>query len=72
MEDKLLMVLAAAALTVVLGLALIVYITNHPTKQQPCQPLMETSRDKGTLVTGSKDYEASDMTATPIQEIVRE
>ena len=72
MEDQLLTVLATAALTAVLGLALIVCITNHPTKLQPCQPVMETSRAKGTLVTGSKDYEASDITAAPIQETVRE
>ena len=72
MEDQLLMVLAAVALTVVLGLALIVCITNHPTKLQPCQPVMETSQDRGTLVTGSKDNKASDMTTTAIQETVRE
>ena len=72
MEDQLLIVLAAAAITVVLGLALIVCITNRPTKLQPRQPVMETSWDKGTLVTGSKDYEASDITTTPIQETVRE
>ena len=72
MEDQLVTVLAAAALTIVLGLALIVCITNHPTKQWPCRPVMETSRDKGTLVTGRKDYEASNVTATPIQETVRE
>ena len=72
MEDQLLTVSAVVAPTVVLGLALIVCITNRPTKLQPCQPVMEISRAKGTLVTGSKDYEASDKTATPIQETVRE
>ena len=72
MEDQLLIVLASATLTVVLGPALIVCITSHPNKLQPCQPITETSRDKETLVTGSKDYEASDVTATPIQETVRE
>ena len=72
MEDQLLTVLASVALTVVLGLALIMCIANRPTKVQPCQPVMETSRARGTLVTGSKDYEASDETATPIQETVRE
>ena len=72
MEDQLLTVLAAVALTIVLGLALIMCITNRPTKVQPCQLVTETSRAKGTLVTGSKDYEASDETASLIQETVRE
>ena len=54
MEDQLLTILAAIATTIVLGLVLMTFVNNH---LQPCQPVMETSRDKGKLAIGNKDYE---------------
>ena len=71
MEDQLLTVLASVALTVVLGLALIVCITNCHTHQQSYPPVMESSQDRGTLVTGSKDNRASDMTHSGNSERIK-
>lgn len=75
MECQLLTVLAAAiATTIVLGFALMMvqFVTHYPTKQHPHQqPVTETSLDKGKLVTGSKDYEANQVTTIAVQETVR-
>ena len=64
MENQLQIALAvAAAVTIVLGFALLY-------KDKPCQPVMETSRAKGTLVTGNKDYKENQVTVIAVQETV--
>ena len=74
MADQLLIALAVAAVTIVLGFALIVFSTNHRTKLhvQPCRPVMETRQAKGTLIIGNKDYKENQVTAIAVQETVRE
>ena len=73
MEDQLLIALAVTALTIVLGSALIMFTANHHTKQhvQLCQPVMETRRAKGKLITGNKDYKTKQVTTIAVQETAR-
>ena len=74
MEDQLLIALAFAAVTIVFGFALIVFTINHHTKLhvQTCRPVMEISQAKGTLIIGNKDYKETQVTATAVQETMRE
>ena len=64
------MELVITVIAIIILLATIMMIKNHPTKLE--EAVMEVGRAKGMLALGKRDYGASNMTTVAQQETVRE